>query len=499
MRRKRLIKNIVFTFGYQIIAIITGFILPKIIIQNYGSEVNGLINSIAQFLAYIYIAEGGVGVVVKYLLYKPIAKSDKNEIEKILKSAQRFLRHLLYIYILYVIVLCIIYPPIVEKSFERQFTIALILIIAISRFSEYYMAMEYNIYLQANQQNYIIAIFNIITVLAITIITIILIKLSYSIIAIKIASTIIFIIRAMCYKLYIKKKYDINLAKKIEKYKIEQRKDAFAQQIAYIIDSNIDVVLITYFLGTAEVSVYTVYMLVFKGLNNIITAITGGVDATFGDMFAKKEYDNANKKFTMYQFIYFFIITLLYNLCCLLIIPFVKIYTKGIIDTNYYRPVFAIIVTISEFLYAIKFPYEALIKSIGHFKQIKNISYIEAFINACISIVLVSKFELIGVAIGTLCAMAFKLCAVIWYFSKKVLKRSLKNDFKFLILMIIQSIIILTIGGYITQNACIISYFDCGILAIKLGIISLLVELIINYTFSRNIIKQIMENREKIF
>lgn len=54
MRGKKLIKNIAFTLIYQIIAIVVGVIIPKAIIHNYGSDVNGLINSIAQFLAYIF-------------------------------------------------------------------------------------------------------------------------------------------------------------------------------------------------------------------------------------------------------------------------------------------------------------------------------------------------------------------------------------------------------------------------------------------------------------
>lgn len=492
MRKKRLIKNILFTFMYQIIAIITGFIVPKAIIQSYGSSVNGLINSITQFLAYIYIAEGGVGVVVKYLLYKPIAENNKSEIEKILKSAQKFLRHVVYIYIAYVVILCIIYPKIVANSFDKYFTLSLLLIIAVSRFSEYFMSMEYNIYLQANQQNYIVSIFNSVTVIANTVITIICIKLNCQITTIKIINTLVYMTRSICYKIYVKRKYRINLSKNIEKYAIKQKKDSFVQQIAYIIDSNLDAVLITYFLGTTEVSVYTIYMLVFKGLNNLVNAIMGGVDATFGDMFAKGEYNNANKKFTVYQFMYFFIITILYNLCFLLIIPFVSVYTKGITDANYYRPIFGAIITISEFIYSIKLPYEALIKSIGHFKKLKELSCIEVTINAVISVTCVMKFGLVGVAIGTLIAMIFKLVTVVYYFSKNILKRSLKIDAKFLMLILVQSLTIILIGSRIVNNN-IEKYFEWIMTAIKLGIISITIEIIINLIFNKKLMLDIIK------
>lgn len=44
-REKRVLKNIGLILIYQIVAIICGFIVPRVIIQEYGSSVNGLVNS----------------------------------------------------------------------------------------------------------------------------------------------------------------------------------------------------------------------------------------------------------------------------------------------------------------------------------------------------------------------------------------------------------------------------------------------------------------------
>ena len=65
MRKKRLVKNTIASLGYQISAIICGFILPRLIMTYYGSEVNGLVNSITQFLQVITFLELGVGAVVQ--------------------------------------------------------------------------------------------------------------------------------------------------------------------------------------------------------------------------------------------------------------------------------------------------------------------------------------------------------------------------------------------------------------------------------------------------
>ena len=80
MRSKKAVYNIISTLILQIITIIYGFIVPKIIITSFGSNVNGLVSSITQFLAYITLLESGVGPVIKASLYKPLANKDKQEI-----------------------------------------------------------------------------------------------------------------------------------------------------------------------------------------------------------------------------------------------------------------------------------------------------------------------------------------------------------------------------------------------------------------------------------
>ena len=115
MRSKKAIYNVVSSLALQFVIILYGFIVPKIIITNFGSDVNGLVSSITQFLAYITLLESGFGPVVKSVLYKPIAEKNKLEIENILKTAENFFRKIAFIFILYIILLCIVYPIMINQ------------------------------------------------------------------------------------------------------------------------------------------------------------------------------------------------------------------------------------------------------------------------------------------------------------------------------------------------------------------------------------------------
>ena len=80
MRSKRAFYNIFSSLILQIVTIIYGFIIPKIIISFYGSNVNGLISSVTQLLAYISLLDSGFTAVIKAELYKPIVEHNDNNI-----------------------------------------------------------------------------------------------------------------------------------------------------------------------------------------------------------------------------------------------------------------------------------------------------------------------------------------------------------------------------------------------------------------------------------
>ena len=83
-------KNFFSALVYQSIHIVYGLVVPRIIILYFGSEVNGLISSINQFLSYISLIEGGITGVIIANLYKPIINKDNEKISLIYSTTKRF-------------------------------------------------------------------------------------------------------------------------------------------------------------------------------------------------------------------------------------------------------------------------------------------------------------------------------------------------------------------------------------------------------------------------
>ena len=76
MRTKKALMNTVALLIYQIVAAICGLILPRLILSSFGSNYNGIVSSINQFINCVVLLRSGVGAVTRFALYKPL--SEKN-------------------------------------------------------------------------------------------------------------------------------------------------------------------------------------------------------------------------------------------------------------------------------------------------------------------------------------------------------------------------------------------------------------------------------------
>lgn len=110
-------------------------------------------------------------------------------------------------------------------------------------------------------------------------------------------------------------------------------------------------------------------------------------------MIAKNE--NLNKSFSTYEFFYHTISTITFTCTIILITPFVEVYTSGVNDVNYIRPLFGLFLTLAEYMWSIRLPYSSIVLAAGHFKETKKGAWVEAVTNIVISIILVFNLELL--------------------------------------------------------------------------------------------------------
>lgn len=492
MRKKKLLYNTVSSLVYQVTTIICGFILPKLILNAYGSNVNGLVNSITQFLGIISFLELGVGAVVQSALYKPLAENRQNDVSKIISSANKFFRRLAQILTVYVIALVIFYPMLAAKEYGFWYTVTLIVAISISSFAQYYFGIVNRLLLTADQRGYVQYTAQTIAVIGNTIACYLLIMLGCGIQVVKLTTSIIYLVQPFAIYLYVRKHYQIDTKIKYDKEPIPQKWNGIAQHVAAVILDGTDIVVLTLFAALADVSIYSVYFLVVKGVKQLFLSMTNGITSLIGELWARQELAELKKTFGWTEWVIHTGTTFVFGVTAVLIVPFVRVYTLGIDDANYIQPLFAALIVAANAVHCLRLPYNIMILAAGHYKQTQNNYIIAAAINIVVSVLAVKTWGLIGVAIGTLLAMGYQTIWMAWYDSKNLIQWPFANFLKQITVDIITVILCSIVSRVFTMVA--VSYFGWMINAIEVAAVWLAIMVIINLIFYKDKVLKLVSN-----
>ena len=449
-RSKNAFLNIIFSILLQLITVVSGLILPRIRIESYGSDVNGLISSITQFLSYITLLEGGIGGVINASLYKPLAKRNMLDVSVVINTAKDFYKKIAYIFIFYIAVMCALYPFLLNSGFDKWYIICFILVLSIGTILKYFFSLSYISLLTADQKGRINSIITAIVTIINVVVVYVAIKLKASALVVEMLSCLVFAIKPIFYVIYIKKHYALSKTKP-DSSCISQRWNGFAHHIAYFIHSNTDVVIITLFMEIKYASVYAIYFAIISGLKFIITSISGGTSAGIGNLLAEDNKQAINRVIDTFEFVQFGLTTMVYTICAIMIIPFMQIYTNGITDVNYIQPIFAYILILSECFYCIRLIYSTVTNAAGHFKGTWPGAALEAILNVVLSIILIQKFGLTGIALGTTIGMFSRVAYEVFYLSKNILYRSVLKCMKAFGVNILVAVVSILICGLLPE------------------------------------------------
>lgn len=426
-RFKLLKTNSIIAIGYQFLLIACGFLLPKCILRFYGSETNGLLSSVAQFLAFINICDMGISTVVASAYYKPLAEKNTTLISQIFNYSKKFYRTIGIIFLVYIFLLLVLLPSAISSEHSPFFIVGLILSMSISQFAQYFIGNSHQVLLNADQRSYVQLGINGITLFISTLLSIVLMFLGSSIQVVKLCSAIIYLLRPLAMMFYVRTHYSINRHILPTADAVPQKANGIIQHISYTIYENTDIIILTFCSSLSNVSIYSIYSLVLSSIRNIIISSISGFQALFGNMIAKKEFALLQNSFSFYNWLINSLSSYFFTVAGILILPFVTVYTANVHDVEYRVPLFAFILTLAFGIGCIRNGLYNLIRAAGHYKQSQHAALAEAFINLVLSFIFVVRFGLVGVAVATLISAIFFTAYETVYLSKKIVKWPMKN------------------------------------------------------------------------
>ena len=206
MRGKKTLINSFLCLLEEIVAIVSAFILPKLILGAFGSKYNGIITSITQFLACAVLLRSGIGGATRVALYKALADKDEEKVSSIVNATSQFMKKIGMILGGIILVFSVCYPFLVQKEFGWMFSFTLFLIIGASTFAESFFGITYLIVLQADQKIGVASLFKTICYIINIIAVIITVKLGFGIHMVKLCSSLIYVVYPIVLQKYVFKK-----------------------------------------------------------------------------------------------------------------------------------------------------------------------------------------------------------------------------------------------------------------------------------------------------
>lgn len=453
MSRVRALKlNMLATIASELVTLVIGLVLPRLMIVYFGSACNGLVCSIAQFLGFSALFRAGIGGAVRASLYKPIAEKDCSAINEILSATSAYMHKIGFLIAIYLGLFALIYPFMVGGEIDWLFSFTLVLIMGFTAFADNFWGIKCKILLQADQKFYVEITSALVANALSGLLSVILIVNGFSIHVVKLVATVAFLINPIFLNVYVKRHYSINWNVAAKNTSIKNRWNAFFQQVASIFNQNVALVLLTILQPLKEISVYTIHLMVVGNIGKIVNSCVSGINSTYGDMIAKNEMQNLKKKFFFTEWMLFAICEVFFSVTAVMLPSFVALYTKSVNDANYIRPFFALIMVVAFMMSSVRIPYQMLVEAAGRFKETRNGSILEVLINVLSSVVFIKFCGLIGVLYGMITSCAIRTLEYGFFCMKEILNINRFHVIKHFIVVLVTFLICTEISKLFISN-----------------------------------------------
>jgi len=490
-RDKRIKNNLISSLVYQVVLISLSFLLPRLYLENFGSEVNGVLSTIKQIFAYLFLLEAGVGLATTQALYKRVGNNDYKSASEVLSATDRYYKKTGVVYLIIVLAIAIVYAYIIPTAINCHVLFSIIILTALPSLFSYFIQAKYRILMEVDGRKYVINNSETVVQILSNAGKVLVLVLTDSLILIQLVYCIISLAQLTFLYLYAKRRYKwLDLRAKPDFDSISQKNSVLVHQLSGMVFNNTDIILISVLCDFKAVSVYSIYSIFFSQMQNLITNIISGFNFALGQMF-HTDRSKFDKVFNVYETLYIMATFIVYTLMAVFLLPLIQIYTGGINDTSYTNVYLVFLFVIMNLLANGKLPVNSIIEYSGSFEKTRSHAIWEMVINITVSVVAIIYFGICGAIFGTIAALIFRSVIMIHFSNKKILDRSPMCTYKHWIIngAVFAAIMVILFVDTFSN----ISFFRLLLNGVIHSIWIIALYLIVNFAFNRKTFKTILE------
>lgn len=414
-RTKKSIYNIVTLLIGTLVNSTLGLIVVNLTIRTYGSDMNGFSATVAQFMVFLSIIEGGFGLATNVALYKPYVDNDRMKINAILSASRIVYLILSGVFTLFAVGIAFFYPHLVKTDLDTELMTTFFLM-AIIPAAIGFLTEKYRVLFEVSQSEYILFGVNAGTTFLTHLSSIAIMLLGggilwvrFSVMCFGLSASLVLVL--LFYKLYPRASFRA----KPDFRSLRSTPVVMVQKLADALYVSFPTIVVSSFVGTAYASVFMIYNSVFLVIKNVITAFVSAPINGFGQLLAERGKEGVRSLFLTFEFIAVLVLNALITTTIVFIVPFIRVYTHGVNDIGYVDWNVAILFMLVVVLEVVFLPSSIIMNVSGHFKASRNIHLVSCAILCGSGLALVHPYGVYGVLIGNVLCNAVRARMAIRY------------------------------------------------------------------------------------
>lgn len=410
MRAKRTIWNVIVSWGMQILIIVGGFVGRTVFISILNEEYLGLSGLFTNILTVLSLAELGVGTAITFSLYRPISEKDEQTIEALMNFYRKFYKVVGCFVLIAGSFLTPFLPFFIKELPDIPHIYQIYLLYVLNTGLSYFFSYK-AVFINANQEYFITALNHGLCYSGMIILQIVILLVTRNFIAyllVQVAATFIenLIISHIANKRYpfLKRKSKVRIKPALL---AEIKKNTLAMlghNLGSIVLTSTDNIVISKFVGIVEVGLYSNYTLLMNAVNTVLTQAFSAITSSVGNLLVEGEEREKEDAFYMVYFVNFYFYAFASTALYCLLNPFIELWLG---NKYIFSRVIVTIMVMNFYTVGIRQACNVFKSAGGLFLQDVYKPYVEVIVNLIISVILVQKYGILGVLIGTLISTIF--------------------------------------------------------------------------------------------
>lgn len=429
MRTKNSILNILVSFGAQAVNIVLLFISRKVFLNHFSTEYLGVNGLFTEILTVLSLAELGIGTAMMYGLYDAVAKEDKTSICQLMNLYRRLYTTVGLIVVGIGLAMLPFLEYLIKDNRIPHIHLIFLLYLADSAVS-YFLSYKQTI-IQACQKAYVVSAVGMgirCVQILLQILSMVTLRNFYVYIAIQIGGQIctnvaLSLLSGKMYPYIRRNRAGLPPKEKIQEIYRHIRSMAF-HKFGAVFVSNTDNLLISAFVGLGTVGLYSNYKMVLNSLRLCFSYIYNAFTAGIGNLAATEGGEKVNQIYNCLNFV----MSMLYGWAAVCLLGLFNPFIRTFFGERFVLQPWVVAIIVADFyIHGMRQMTLRFRDGMGLYWYDRYKPFFEVTINLTVSLLLVKKYSIAGVLLGTIVS---SLLTNFWVEPYVLFRHGIKGDWK---------------------------------------------------------------------